>query len=352
MSDKAVTRSAISRPITLLVGLAATFLVISGLRDTANLVGPTFLALVLTIAVHPLHSWAKRHRLPGWVGTVGGLIAIYLFLLTLTVSFGIAIARFAMLLPTYQVQMSRLLDRALAWLSDLGLTQRQLEKMAGTLDINKLATVAGSVAGGLLGVLTSLGFIAALLLFMVSDAAGFAHKLSAVPAERRPLVRALSTFASGTRRYLLVSTVFGLAVGVVNVLALLVIGVPAAVLWGLLSFITNYIPNVGFVLGLIPPAILGLLQGGPKMMIAVIVAYSAANVLIQSVIQPKVVGNVIDMSATLTMLSLVFWAATLGAIGALMAVPLSLLVKALLVDADPGSAWLQPLLSAQKRSAR
>ncbi|MEQ4206792.1 AI-2E family transporter [Actinopolymorpha sp. B17G11] len=341
-----------SRPVTILVGLAATFLVIAGLREAAGIVGPTFLALVLTIAVHPLHTWAERRRLPGWVGTIAGLAAIYACLLALAVSFASAIARFATLLPAYQVQFARLLDRTLAWLADLGLTQTQLEEMAGALDINKLVTVATSVAGGALGVLTSLGFVVTLLLFMVADAAGFGHKLLAMPAERLRLARALSTFATGTRRYLVVSTVFGLAVAVVDVAALLVIGVPAALLWGLLSFITNYIPNIGFVLGLVPPAVIGLLEGGPRMMIAVIVAYSVANVAIQSVLQPKVVGNVVDVSATLTMLSLVFWAFTLGAIGALLAVPLTLLVKALLVDADPDAAWLQPLLSAQRKSTR
>lgn len=347
MSDNAVTRSGLSRPVTILLGLAATFLVMAGLRDAAGIVGPTFLALVLTVAVHPLHGWAERRGLPGWVGTVAGLATIYTLLLGLAVSFAVAIARFATLLPTYQGQMTRLLDRTLAWLAGMGLNQQQLEKMADALDVNKLVTLVSGVAGSVLGILTSLGFVITLLLFMVADAVGFGHKLLALPAERLPLAHALSTFASGTRRYLVVSTVFGLAVAVVDVAALLVIGVPVALLWGLLSFITNYIPNIGFVLGLVPPAALGLLQGGPRMMIAVVVAYSVANVAIQSVLQPKVVGNVIDLSATITMLSLVFWASLLGAIGALMAVPLTLFVKALLVDADPGAAWLQPLLSAQ-----
>ena len=81
---------------------------------------------------------------------------------------------------------------------------------------------------------------------------------------------------------------------------------------GLLSFITNYIPNIGFVLGLIPPALLALLQGGVRQAVLVIVAYSVINVMIQSLLQPKFVGDAVGLSVTLTFLSLVFWTRVSG----------------------------------------
>ncbi len=79
-------------------------------------------------------------------------------------------------------------------------------------------------------------------------------------------------------------------------------------------------------------------------MVAVGVAYTVINNVIQTFIQPKFVGDAVGLSVTLTFLSLVFWTFVLGPLGVLMAVPLSLLAKALLVDADPGSQWLRPLL--------
>ena len=87
--------------------------------------------------------------------------------------------------------------------------------------------------------------------------------------------------------------------------ALWLMAVPLPVLWGLLSFITNYIPNIGFIIVVIPPALLALLDGGPSKMILVIVVYSAINVIIQSVIQPKFVGDAVGLSTTLTFVSLV-----------------------------------------------
>jgi AI-2 transport protein TqsA len=158
------------------------------------------------------------------------------------------------------------------------------------------------------------------------------------------MAAALADFASGTRKYLVVTTVFGLIVAVLDTVALWIIGVPLAVTWGLLSFITNYIPNIGFVLGLIPPALLGLLQGGWGMAAAVIVVYCLLNVIVQSVIQPRFVGDSVGLSVTVTFVALFFWAWLIGGIGAILAIPLTLLGKALLVDVDPGAGWADAFL--------
>ena len=100
------------------------------------------------------------------------------------------------------------------------------------------------------------------MVFMAIESSGFARRMALVGAERPHLPVALTLFTQGTRSYLLVSTVFGAIVAVGDWIALAIIGVPAAALWGLLAFITNYVPTIGFVLGVVPPALLGLLAGG------------------------------------------------------------------------------------------
>jgi predicted PurR-regulated permease PerM len=76
----------------------------------------------------------------------------------------------------------------------------------------------------------------------------------------------------------------------------------------------------------------------------VIVVYIVLNSLLTSLLPPYFVGNAVEMSMVLTLVAVVFWAWVLGPIGAILAVPLTLLVKALLIDADPRAAWAQSLV--------
>jgi len=155
----------------------------------------------------------------------------------------------------------------------------------------------------------------------------------------------LTEFARGVRRYFAVSAGFGLVCAALNTAALYVINVPAAFTWGLLSFVTNFVPQVGFLVGLVPPAVLALLNGGVSQMIWVIIAYVAINFVVQSLIQPKVFGDALGLTATIAFGSLIFWAYVLGPLGAILALPMTLLVKAIFVDSDPSKSWLEPLLS-------
>jgi predicted PurR-regulated permease PerM len=193
--------------------------------------------------------------------------------------------------------------------------------------------------------LSNLFFLVTLLLFLAFDAAHVTRLAEGAREQHRNLVDALASFARGTRTYLGVSAIFGLIVAVIDTGLLWALGVPGAFVWGVLAFVTNFIPNIGFVIGIVPPALIGLLEGGPGLMLAVIVLYSLVNVVIQSVIQPRYVGSAVGLSTTLTFMSLVFWTWVLGPLGALLAVPMSLLFKAILVQADPDARWLDPLIS-------
>ena len=332
------------RPVLVLLGAAAATVTIAGMHGISGLVGPAFLALVLTIAAHPLRGWLVRIHLPGWAATLLMTVCVYAFLLGFALALVLAATEFATLLPAYRDDLESTIQDIIGWLGGLGVDEAQLQAISKSFDVGQLASLVADALGSLVGVLGDLFFILTLLIFLAVDAAWFPIRLGEMPGERGRLVAALSSFASGTRSYLVVSTVFGLIVAIIDTGALWLMGIPAPLLWGLLAFITNYIPNIGFVIGLVPVAVLGLLEGGVGLMLGVIAVYSLVNLVIQSVIQPKVVGDAVGLSASLTFLSLVFWAWVLGALGALLAIPLSLLVKALLVDFDPNSRWLKPLI--------
>jgi predicted PurR-regulated permease PerM len=334
-----------------LVSLAAATVIVAGLKGASSLVGPAFLALVLTIASYPLRRWMDRH-MPSWLASLLCLLFVYVMVVVLAICMVVATARFAELLPQYEDEFNDVLTSVVNTLDHLGVSSRELHVLADSFDWSRLTDVITGILGGALDLVSNLVFILTLILFMTIDGSQFPRHLAAARALRPTLVDAMETFAHSTRSYLVVSTVFGLIVAVLDTLALAMLGVPAPAVWGLLAFLTNYIPNIGFVIGLVPPAILALLEGGPGLMLAVIAVYCALNVVIQSVIQPKVVGDAVGLSTTLTFISLVFWAWVLGPLGAVLAIPLSLLVRAVLVDADPESRWVLPLISNSDGSVR
>jgi AI-2 transport protein TqsA len=84
-------------------------------------------------------------------------------------------------------------------------------------------------------------------------------------------------------------------------------------------------------------------------MLIVIVVYCALNFVVQSIIQPRFIGDAVGLSVTVTFVALVFWAWLLGPLGAILAIPLTLLAKAMLVDVDPRARWADALLRASAK---
>jgi AI-2 transport protein TqsA len=330
--------------VLVLLGTACLVVVVGGMRAVAELVGPVFLALMLTVTVSPFTGWLRRRGAPVWLAATATILTVYLGLFALGGALAVSVGRLIDLLPEYQDKFAQLRDDVVAGLSGLGIDVEQLRAAVAGVEPGSVAGFVEALFGGLAGALGNSVFLLAVLLFMCLDVVNFPARLAAVLPERPQVVRALESFAVGTRRYLLVTTVFGLIVAAFDTALLWWLGIPLPLLWGLVSFITNYIPNIGFVIGVIPPALLGLLQGGPQLMLWVIVLYCVVNFIIQEIIQPKIIGDAVGLSVTVTFLSLVFWGWVLGPLGALLAVPLTLLAKGMLVDVDPSTRWLNRLL--------
>jgi AI-2 transport protein TqsA len=345
----------IPRSLIMLLGAGAAVLVLGGVRATAWLIGPAFLALMVVIALYPVQTWLRRHNWPDWLTTLVLVLLAIAVLASFVVIVVVSLAQLSALLPQYADRADELLASLAGSLSSLDVAPGQLEEAVSAISPAKVVALIGTVLAGLSATLSSLVFLLCLMLFLSVDASGIERRLAAVAADRPELESALRSFAHGTRSYLLVSTVFGLIVGVLDGVALAIIGVPLPVLWGVLSFITNYIPNIGFVIGLVPPALLALLTLGVPEMLVVIAVYCVLNFIIQSLIQPRYVGDSVGLATTTTFVALVFWAWLLGPLGALLAIPLTLLVKALLVDVDPAARWATALagsLAVEPRAPR
>jgi predicted PurR-regulated permease PerM len=340
------------RWLVLLVGAAAATIAVAGVREIAWLVAPVMLALVVVVALMPVQRWLLRHGVPRWLAATVLLVLVWGVLLGLGSLLVVAIAQFAVLLPDYAPQFAVLLDDTVRRLDEAGLSSTQIQELVDRFDYGQLVGLATGLLTRVTDTASTLVLLLSAMVFLAIESAGFGRRLALVAEERPHLPIAMGLFARGTRSYLLVSTVFGAIVAVGDTIALAILDVPMPVLWGLLSFITNYVPNIGFVLGVIPPALLGLLDGGWPDFWVVLGVYALLNFVVQTLVQPRFVGDSVGLSMTVTFLALLFWGWVLGALGALLAIPLTLLVKALLVDVDPRGHWLDALLREEPRAPR
>lgn len=335
------------RGLIILLGAAAVVVTVAGVRAVTWLAGPLLLALVIVIAVSPIQTWLRRRGWPGWATTLSLVVVIYGTLVVLIVFLVASVSQFAALLSQHTARAQQLVNSLTASLNKLGIDPTQAKRTASSADLSQLVNSLGSVLSNVGGVLTSLVFVLALLLFLTAESGSTARRLALIGSDRPHMITALGGFVTGTRRYLVVTAVFGLIVAVLDSVALAIMGIPLVLLWGVLSFITNFIPNIGFVIGLAPPALLALLIGGWQLALAVIIVYCVLNAVVQSLIQPRVVGSSVGLSATVTFVALLFWAWVLGPLGALLAIPMTLLVKAIMVDSDPRAQWVEALLGAE-----
>lgn len=351
-SGAAGPRPGLPRALSLLLGGAAAVIIVAGVKAVAWLVAPSFLALVIVLLVHPLHVWMRRRGVPRGLALVGLLFAIYGVILAMAAIIGLAVVRLAGALPEYAGSATGLVNAVAAWLQGLGINQQQIQQFLSNVDVERVAGWLTALSNSVINFVANVIFLLTLLLFLGIDSAGAASRMAKLTATRPATGAALRAFTIRTRRFLGVTTVFALIIGVVDTVVLLWLNIPFAPLWGLLAVVCTYIPYVGFALALIPPGLLALLGGDWQLMVVVIIVYVVVNSLFPSLVPPYFVGDAVGLSVPITLLAVVFWSWVLGPLGSVLGLPLTLLVKALLVDADPRAAWANAFLESSNASRK
>ncbi|WP_346843887.1 AI-2E family transporter [uncultured Rothia sp.] len=325
-----------------LLGVAALVVSFAGLKTMASVIGPTFLALSLVIAVRPIREWLVKKRVPTFLAAMITLLVLIGLLVALIGSLTYSVFALVEILPQYSQKFQSLYEQSLGWVtSTFGISQNQISNQSMSfLEPAKIMNWLTAFLNGLSATGSGFFLLVMVMAFLVVDSAIISGRGAYLRNHRPHLASALADFQHRTNRYWVVNTVFGLIVAVINVVALMILGVPLAIVWGIFSFVTNYIPNIGFVLGMIPPALVALLDGDVTTMIWVIVLFSVINFTMQQIVQPKITGDAVGLNTTVTFLSLIIWSMIIGPLGAILAVPLTLFFKAIVLDSDPRTHWI------------
>lgn len=338
------TATGFSNPARLLLISASIIIVVAGMRAFSETLNALFMAGLIAILCTPLQNRLQKRGFSR--GASLGLVLVFIIGAgVLLVTFiGISTNQVIRKLPDYQERLVQLETSTWAELDRLGLSEQVISGLE-SFNLQSLIPLASSVLRATVDSLGNVLLVFLILFYMLMDAPNIPKRLRAVLGEDSHWFVKANAFVHSVQRYMILKTVFGIGIAAIQTVVMLLMGVDFAVQWGVLAVITNYIPNVGFVLGLIPPVVVTLLEKGPGMAIFLIVVYSLINNLIENFVAPRFMGEELGISTLFIFLSLIFWTWVLGAGGALLAVPLTLLVKIMLLDGNEGARGLNALIS-------
>lgn len=192
-----------------------------------------------------------------------------------------------------------------------------------------------------------LGTVALTLLitfFMLAEATTLQRKFAMTPPSISPTLQRLELFTRDMRSFVQATAVIGLVNGVAAGIFLWLLGVDFPVLWGVFAFLMTFIPTLGFVVAVVPPAFLALLSSGWKQSLLVLLGYLVIHAVTGSMRSGRFVGRRLNLSPLAILLSIILWGWVLGLMGGLLAVPMTLLVRRLFVEAYDESRWMTDLL--------
>lgn len=330
---------------SLLIGIASLVIIIAGLKAVSDLLSPILLSLFVVLVTSPLMMWLKRRGFPGWLAyTIVLLLVLFIgsfFILFFTVS----LSQLTDVLPGYADRIQTQFDSLWQWLNARGVDSQDIQSLEW-FQPQRLVRLVLSLVSSVLNIFSNVGLTLLIFIYMLASAPTFDRQLRQGLGEDSPLLLKIRDFTHSTSSYLFIKSAIGAVTAVCQIILMWLFGVNFAVLWGVLSFLFNFVPNVGFYIALIPPVVLAVLNNGLWQGVIFALLYAGINNFFDIAIAPRYLGKGLDLSVLVTFLAVIIWAWIFGAIGAFLALPLTIMVKKLVLETFPQTQLLASLMGA------
>ncbi|MDQ6984010.1 MAG: AI-2E family transporter [Ghiorsea sp.] len=331
----------VSRGEHILLITACIVIIVAGMKLAAPLLVPILLAaFVAIICLPPLYFLLGKgiSVTPAVFIVTGSLVLIGLLISLYT---GSAVADFTNNLPFYQQRIHGQTAQLLHWLAGMGIAIP-----AGNLleSINPASAMklVGDLLSGLGSALTNVFLLLLIVIFVLFEAVALPHKWAIMDAHA-PNAATFQQFLKTVHQYLVIKSLVSVATGVFITVWLSILGVDYPVLWGLMAFLFNFVPNIGSIIAAVPAVMLAMVQLGADTAALTALGYIIVNLVMGNVIEPRYMGKGVGLSTLVVFLSLVVWGWILGPVGMLLSVPLTMIVK-LACEANPKTEWIAILL--------
>ena len=334
-----------------LVAAASLVIVIAGLRAAATLIMPFLIAVFLAIVSVPLMTWLQRKGVPKALAVICTMLMAVGIIAIMVVVVGRSVNSFTDAVPRYQERLQDLIASATEVAAGLGVPIEDV----GAFDL--LPTGVFNVVGTALSALTAFASSSFLVLltviFILFEAAGFRTKLRVAFGDAADFGQ-LSHMTQQVQHYLVIKTAISVGTGLVVGTWVWVWGLDFALLWGLVAFILNFIPNLGSIIAAVPAVLLAIIQLGPGRAAVIALGYLGVNIIFGNFLEPTLMGRRLGLSTLVVFVSLVFWGFVWGPIGMLFSVPLTMVMKialentqefrwvAVMLDANPAARQARP----------
>ena len=333
------------RVITVFLGIIVVFVAGIVLQQLQSVLLPFILAIFLSYIFKPVVLFLKSRRIPSAVALLVVFVVILGLFFGLSSIIYSSFESFVREFPKYQNKLSMLLREVTAIGDDLAARydiKPENFSLTDLVDFSAVTTMLTSGAGSFISLLGNLVVVILLMFFILAGSGDLIAKLNSAVAQRhsRRLASMIESIDLRVRQYLITKTLISLGTGALTTVILLILGVDFALLWGFLTFLLNFIPNIGSIISIIFPVLISFLQfdsvGTPLL---ALILLGATQFLMGNVIEPKLMEFSLNLSPLLVLVSLFFWGWIWGIWGMILAVPMMSTLKIIFENIES----LQPL---------
>ncbi len=337
----------VGTPTGLLVAIASASVILISMRYARSVLNPIFLSMFLVMGVSPVLHYLRRKGVPAWatvtIMVAAMVIAIVLFIFVFVNSLGQLDEK----LPVYQQNLQEMTDDATAWFAEQGIDVTGVTESA--VSPPKVFDCLTGFVGSLVNTMTSVVLMLLIVVFMIAEVYSFPKKLFGATSRQSYVAKALADFSDVTRSFLFTKAWLSALAAVIVTVVYYVFGTDFALLWGLLFFVLSFVPNIGFILSVIPPFIVTFLEFGFSRAALMVIIVIVMNTIIDNIFAPRIMAKNVGLSTLTVFLSLFVWAWVLGPIGALISVPMTLMVKHLFLNFYPTTQPVSAVLTGAEK---
>jgi predicted PurR-regulated permease PerM len=328
------------------ISFAAVIVIVIGLQMAKDLLVPFLVAAFLAlITVRPM-LWMQKHRVPAILAALIIVSVLMLILAVLGTIVGASIAEFTAALPTYQERLDVMVEGVISFIARTMNIEAAFESLGDMIDPGWAMGLAATLLNSLKDVLTNVFLIIFTMIFILLEASTVETKVAAAFGRSTQSLQRPRVFLANLGSYLGIKTVVSMATGLAAGLLTWAVGLDFPLLWAMLAFLLNYVPNIGSIIAAVPAVLMALVQLGPAEATATAIGFVAINMIFGNIIEPRLMGHGVGLSALVVFIGLVFWGWVFGPVGMLLSVPLTMTLK-LALESDKRTRWIAILIGSE-----